>query len=121
MPLTRTLYVPGYFEVSIKKGESIIFAASTKEIKSNTLKTLFQKEYDLRQPRDNFYHCLVAAAHQFHFRDRRSGSSAEELDDSDDRYLLAGYPWFKARARDTFIALPGLTLAIGEQVTLSMS
>ena len=109
------LYVPGYFEVSIKKGESIIFAASTKEIKSNSLKTLFQKEIDVRQPRDNFYHCLVAAAHQFHFRDRRSGSSPEHLDDSDDRYLLAGYPWFKTRARDTFIALPGLTLAIGEQ------
>jgi predicted glycogen debranching enzyme len=31
-----------------------------------------------------------------------------------DRYLLAGYPWFKCRARDTFIALPGLTLSIGE-------
>lgn len=28
---------------------------------------------------------------------------------------MAGYPWFKARARDTFIALPGLTLAIGER------
>ena len=109
------LYVPGYFEVSIKKGESIVFAASTKEIKSNTLKALFQKEMDLRLPRDNFYNCLLAAAHQFHFRDRRSGSSPEHLDDSDDRYLLAGYPWFKARARDTFIALPGLTLAIGEQ------
>jgi predicted glycogen debranching enzyme len=109
------LYVPGYFEVSIKKGESIVFAASTKEIKSNSLKALFQKEMDLRLPRDNFYNCLLAAAHQFHFRDRRSGSSPEHLDDSDDRYLLAGYPWFKARARDTFIALPGLTLAIGEQ------
>ena len=98
------LYVPGYFELTIKKGESIIFAASTKEIKSSTLKTLFQKEFDVRPSRDSFYHCLVAAAHQFHNRQ-----------ENDDRYLLAGYPWFKARARDTFIALPGLTLAIGEQ------
>ena len=97
------LYVPGYFEVPIKKGESIVFAASTKEIKTNTLKTLFQKEIDVRQPRDNFYHCLVAAAHQFHNRQP-----------NDDRYLLAGYPWFKCRARDTFIALPGLTLSIAE-------
>ena len=97
------LYVPGYFEVSIKKGESIVFAASTKEIKSATLKTLFQKEMDLRPGRDSFFHCLVAAAHQFHNRQP-----------NDDRYLLAGYPWFKARARDTFISLPGLTLAIGE-------
>ncbi|MCR5643923.1 MAG: amylo-alpha-1,6-glucosidase [Prevotella sp.] len=98
------LYVPGYFEMPIKKGESIIFSASTSQIKATTLKSLFDEEVNERVPRDNFYHCLVTAAHQFHNRK-----------DNDDRYLLAGYPWFKARARDTFIALPGLTLAIGEQ------
>ena len=98
------LYVPGYFEMPIRKGESIIFSASTSQIKTSTLKALFQKEIDVRVPRDNFYHCLVTAAHQFHNRQP-----------NDDRYLLAGYPWFKARARDTFIAMPGLTLAIDEQ------
>ena len=97
------LYVPGYFEVPIKKGETIVFAASTSQVKSSSLKSMFQKELDLRVPRDNFYHCLVTAAHQFHNR---------EADDT--RYLLAGYPWFKCRARDTFISLPGLTLAIDE-------
>ena len=98
------LYVPGYFEMPIKKGESIIFAASTSQIKSSSLKKLFDFEVDDRVPRDNFYHILVCAAHQFHNRKP-----------NDDRYLLAGYPWFKARARDTFIALPGLTLSIGER------
>ncbi len=98
------LYVPGYFEMPIKKGESIVFAASTSQCKTRELKKLFDHEISLRVPRDNFYHCLVTAAHQFHNR---------EADDT--RYLLAGYPWFKSRARDTFIALPGLTLAIGEQ------
>ena len=98
------LYVPGYFEVAIKKGESIVFAASTSSIRTNTLKQLFEKELSLRTPRDNFFHCLVTAAHQFHNRQP-----------NDDRYLLAGYPWFKCRARDTFISLPGLTLAIDEQ------
>ena len=78
------------------------------------LKKLFDEEVADRVPRDNFYHCLVTAAHQFHFRDRRSGTM-EKIDKKDERYLLAGYPWFKARARDTFIALPGLTLAIGER------
>ena len=97
------LYVPGYFEMPIKKGESIVFSASTSEIKIRSLKTLFEKEVDDRAPRDNFFHCLVNAAHQFHNRE------------GNDRYLLAGYPWFKCRARDTFISLPGLTLAIGEQ------
>ena len=97
------LYVPGYFELPIKKGESIIFAASTSAIKPSAMKKLFDDEVADRVPRDNFYHCLVTAAHQFHRKEKNH-----------DRYLLAGYPWFKCRARDTFIALPGLTLAIGE-------
>ena len=98
------LYVPGYFEMDIKKGESIVFAGSTSPSKTGGLKALFTKAVDDRSPRDNFIHCLVNAAHQFHRREKH-----------DDRYLLAGYPWFKSRARDTFIALPGLTLAIGEE------
>jgi len=106
--------VPGYFEMPIKKGESIIFSGSTSPIKTSTLKKLFDEEVEERVPRDNFYHCLVTAAHQFHFRDRRSGTM-EKIDKKDERYLLAGYPWFKSRARDTFIAVPGLTLAIGER------
>ena len=68
------------------------------------MKRLFDKEVDERSPRDNFFHCLVNAAHQFHNRTSK-----------DERYLLAGYPWFKCRARDTFIALPGLTLSIEEE------
>lgn len=98
------LYVPGYFEMPIKKGESIVFAASTAPAKTTGLKTLFEQEVEVRAPRDNFFHCLVNAAHQFHNRENE-----------EDRYLLAGYPWFKCRARDTFISLPGLTLAIDEQ------
>ncbi len=98
------LYVPGYFEMSIRKGESIVFSASTSEIKVSKLKKLFEDEVEERSPRDNFFHCLVNAAHQFHLRMK-----------NDDRYILAGYPWFKCRARDTFIALPGLTLSIQER------
>ena len=98
------LYVPGYFEMDIKKGESIVFAASTSVSNTSELKDLFDKEVNERSPRDNFFHCLVNAAHQFHNRTS-----------NDERYILAGYPWFKCRARDTFIALPGLTLSIEEQ------
>ncbi|MDO4172825.1 MAG: amylo-alpha-1,6-glucosidase, partial [Prevotellaceae bacterium] len=96
------LYVPGYFEIQCKKGDEIVFAASLNEIKPSTLKKTFEEEVEVRKPRDNFYNALVAAAHQFHFKK------------DDERYLLAGYPWFKVRARDTFISLPGLTLAIDE-------
>lgn len=101
---TEDLYVPGYFEMPIKKGESIVFSAAISSIKPSSLKKLFDEEVAERSPRDNFFHCLVNAAHQFHIRTK-----------NDDRYLLAGYPWFKCRARDTFISLPGLTLSIEEQ------
>jgi predicted glycogen debranching enzyme len=97
------LYVPGYFEMGIKKGESIVFSASTTESKPHGLMALCEKEIGKRVPRNNFFHCLVDAAHQFHIHEGNG-----------DRYILAGYPWFKCRARDTFIALPGLTLSIDE-------
>ena len=98
------LYVPGYFEMNIKKGESIVFSASIKEFSTKGLCQLFEDEVNERSPRDNFLHCLINAAHQFHI----SEGNGEE-------YILAGYPWFKCRARDTFVALPGLTLAIEEE------
>ena len=98
------LYVPGYFEMNIEKGESIVFSASTSACDTAELQQLFADEVEERSPRDNFFHCLVNAAHQFHNRTKK-----------DERYILAGYPWFKCRARDTFISLPGLSLSIEEE------
>lgn len=96
------LYVPGYFEFNIKKGESVVFAAGVSELKSNQLKKIFDYEYDVHVPRTNFQSCLVNAAHQFH--SEKNG----------EHYIIAGYPWFKCRARDMFVSLPGLTIAIDE-------
>ncbi len=96
------LYVPGYFEFNIKKGESVVFAAGLSELKTNQLKKIFDHEYEVHVPRTNFQSCLVNAAHQFHYE--KGGET----------YILAGYPWFKCRARDMFVSLPGLTLAIDE-------
>ena len=96
------LYVPGYFEFNIKKGESVVFSAGISEVKTRTLKKTFEDEREERTPRDTFQHCLINAAHQF--LNKQGG----------EYYILAGYPWFKCRARDLFISLPGLTLAIDE-------
>ena len=60
------LYVPGYFEVDIKKGESIVFSAGTSEISPRRLKQTFEVEVADRTPRDSFYHCLKNSAHQYH-------------------------------------------------------
>ncbi|MBQ5722550.1 MAG: glycogen debranching enzyme family protein, partial [Bacteroidaceae bacterium] len=96
------LYVPGYFEFNIKKGESVVFSAGLSEIDTKTLAELAEFEVNIRTPRDNFYNTLVNSAHQFIVH--------REHED----YVLAGYPWFKCRARDQFISLPGLTLTNNE-------
>ena len=96
------LYVPGYFELELKKGESVIFSGGISEIDTSTLVEIFEKELNKRMSRDNFEHCLINAAHQFLNKQ------------GDEYYVLAGYPWFKCRARDMFISLPGLMLATDE-------
>ena len=96
------LYVPGYFEFNIKNGESVVFSAGLSEVKTDTLAQLADFEVNVRTPRDNFYNNLVNSAHQFIIS--RDGEN----------YVLAGYPWFKCRARDLFISLPGLTLTNNE-------
>ncbi len=47
------LYVPGYFEMPIKKGESIVFSASTSEVAPGGLKKKFISELKLRIPKDS--------------------------------------------------------------------
>lgn len=96
------LYVPGYFEFKISKGESVVFSAGLSEIDTAELAKLADFEVNIRTPRDNFYNTLVNSAHQFIVHRK------------DENYVLAGYPWFKCRARDQFIALPGLTLTNNE-------
>jgi len=92
------LYVPGYFELTIKKGESVVFSAGLDEADVTTFAEKSDLELKVRTPRDNFYNTLVNSAHQF------------VVHRGEDIYVLAGYPWFGCRARDMFVSLPGLTL-----------
>jgi predicted glycogen debranching enzyme len=104
LPYKEDLYVPGYFEVPIRKGESVIFSASDVHADTGRLLTLFEEGIKARTPRSSFYNCLKNSGHQFYFR-----PSKDEL------YLLNGYPWGVVRARDQFMALEGLTLGIGRK------
>ena len=92
------LYVPGYFEVPIKKGESIVFSASTTPASISGLKRKFQSELGMRVPKDSFKNCLLNAAEQFIVRKDKHTE------------IVAGFPWFGMRGRDTFMSLPGLTM-----------
>lgn len=99
------LFVPGFFDVKIEKGESIFFSAGLSEINPKYLKRRFNEELKRRQPRDSFEHCLINSAHQFVIK---RGHKTE---------VIAGYPWFGRWGRDTFIALPGLTLTLDDPKT----
>ena len=92
------LFVPGYFDVELKKGESVVISASLKEENPSYIKRQWAAEVKKRTPRDSFEHCLQNAAEEFIIRN------------NDKSEVVAGYPWFGRWGRDTFIALPGLTL-----------
>ncbi|MGM9852652.1 MAG: glycogen debranching enzyme N-terminal domain-containing protein [Muribaculaceae bacterium] len=100
VPYTEDLWVPGYFRLPISKGESIIFSAGVTEIDPVELEDMYKAEIKLRTPRSSFFNCLKNSAKQFY------------LKDGDRMYILSGYPWGVVLARNTFMALPGLTLAI---------
>lgn len=95
------LYTPGYFEIPVKQGEEFIFSAGITEGKPNQFKKMYDLEISGRTSRLDFYNCLKNAGNQFY-----------NLVDGDN-YLMAGYPWFKCRARDQFVALPGISLSTG--------
>lgn len=99
IPYTEDLYVPGYFEVDMKKSDTIIFSAGVSEVNTRQLTKMYEDEIKTRTPRTSFYNCLKNSAKQFY------------MTNVDGHYMLAGYPWFKVRARDEFIALPGCTLS----------
>lgn len=93
------LFTPGFFEFKARKGDIIVFSASTKEEKTAGLKQKFTKSISVKIPRDSFRNCLRNAAQQF--VEKRGGNTL----------IVAGYPWFGSWGRDTFIALPGIALA----------
>lgn len=93
--------VPGWFELPMKKGESIIFSAGITPVNPRTLTATWGKEMERRNSRTDMYNTLRNSAAQFYKRE------------GDKCYMLAGYPWFHATAREEFFSLPACTLGIG--------
>jgi predicted glycogen debranching enzyme len=90
------LYLPGYFEFPLRKGESIVFSAGTSEAVPSSLKRNFETEIARRIPRNTFHNCLLNSAQQLFVRkEKKTG-------------IIAGFPWYGQRMRDTFGSLPGL-------------
>ena len=97
------LLTPGYFEFSIKKGESVIFSAATEPMATaQDITEAYEASLARRTHKIDFLSCLEHSARQFVIR--RANNRAE---------FIAGYPWFGSFMRDTFMALPGTTLTQG--------
>lgn len=103
VPYKEDLWVPGYFELPIQKGESVIFSASTVDCDPASYENDYEEETKTRTCRTSFYNCLKNAAKQFYLRNEHGD------------YIMAGYPWYNVRARDELIALPGCTMAINHE------
>ena len=97
-PSTEDLFVPGQFELKLKKGESVVISAGIEENNSATLKKQFENEIKKRIPRDSYENCLLNAGHEFFVKINKKTE------------IIAGYPWFGRWGRDTFVALPGLSI-----------
>lgn len=93
------LFVPGFFEMPIKKGESIVFSASTTACISASIKRTFTTEYEKIEDCDDFDSTLRHAASRLFFE--RAGRLE----------ICSGFPWFGVgQLRDTGICVSGLTL-----------
>ena len=108
VPYTEDLWVPGYFEIPIKKGESIILSAGIDPVAPRSLKGMYEKEIAGRTCRTSFFNCLKNAVKQCY------------LKEGDKMYLISGYPWGKILARNTFMALPGATIAINHRADFEL-
>lgn len=94
------LLTTGYFETELKKGESIVFSASLDEMGSTkTIEEVFAASIARRTHKIDFISCMEHSARQFVIR--RPGNRTE---------VVAGYPWHGVEGRQTFVALPGITL-----------
>lgn len=97
------LYVPGHFELNIKKGDTVVLSAGLESVSPRRLLAMFKEELETSDKMDSFFNCLLHSAHQ------------HEYVKDGEHYILAGNPWFKCRGRDFFVSMPGLTLAVGER------
>lgn len=103
VPYKEDLWVPGYFELPIKKGESVIFSASTKECDPRQFKKVYEEELKERTCRTSFFNCLKNSAKQFYYH-KSTGD-----------YIMAAYPWYRVHGRDELIAVSGCTLSIDNE------
>ena len=93
------LWRPGTITAKVADKE-LYLCIGTEPVDPNEIAKIYAKEEKQHHKRSTFSNCLQNAADQFIVK--RNGRTD----------IIAGYPWFGRWGRDTFIALPGLTLPL---------
>jgi predicted glycogen debranching enzyme len=98
------LFVPGYFELQLKPGEHVIFAAGTESSSSNSMGRHFSMNQKMTSnQRFTFLSSLKSASEQFIYQKKNETN------------IIAGFPWYDSISRQAFISLPGLALATNQK------
>ncbi len=92
------LFCPGYFEFSIRKGESVVVSISTQPVSSKALSATYARELKTRKPINDYRECLSLAADRFIVYQKKR------------KEIYNGYTWLAKGLRHTMVSLPGLTL-----------
>ena len=100
------LFVPGYFELTMHKGDMVVFSAGPDEAKASNLLRMFNTQTRRRTSRNTFENCLKVAAEQFVLK-TRSHPEARKYDETN---VIASYQRYRRGGRDAFVAIPGLSL-----------
>ena len=103
-------FVPGFFELGMKKGDCVILTAGLDEVVTGAIKRHCEAEEKKLLPQHNYEECLVKASQQFIIRKGNNESR-----------LWAGFPWFGSCSRDMFLSLPGIALALNDERTFTES
>ncbi|HEU4716651.1 MAG TPA: amylo-alpha-1,6-glucosidase [Bacteroidia bacterium] len=96
----ESLFVPGYLEVETGDAQEVVFCAGIKPMTASRISRRFFAEKKSRKMTEGLDQCLDTAASLFIVK-KKQGTE-----------IVAGWPWFGHWGRDTFIALPGLTLTV---------
>ncbi len=93
------LFVPGFFSLEMKPGDSIVFSASVNEINPRGLKRKFTDTLKKMDEIESYHDLLVHNAEMF------------KVHNGDRAQINAGYSWlFTGLLRETVVSLPGLTI-----------
>ncbi|MFW6222174.1 MAG: glycogen debranching enzyme N-terminal domain-containing protein, partial [Bacteroidota bacterium] len=95
------LFVPGFFEAELKKGETLTFTAGLSELAVQNISRKANHEKNKKNDRQDMVSTLKASAENF----ITSLNNQQEV--------IAGFYWFAQWGRDSLIALAELTLNQG--------